>query len=348
MSDDETLQITVAEVNQPPVLAAIGAKSVDEGALLSFTAAATDPDLPANTLTYSLDAGAPAGASIDPATGLFTWTPTEAQGPGVYPVTVRVTDNGAPPLDDYETIQITVAEINVPPVAAGDDYATPEDTPLVVAAPGVLGNDVDEDLPPNPLAAVLEQGPVAGSLALGADGSFTYTPTLDYNGVVTFTYHVSDGLAVSLPALVTITVTPVCDYAFDLDPLAAAQAGDAGTTVTYTLRLTNTGECDDVLDVAVAALWPTHAPATVGPLAPGAGTAVLVTVDIPAGAAAGDQDVATVTFTGRGDGQAAVVAVLTTTARVPTYHVYLPLVVRGGQFGPGLGGHVAPVAVYPH
>ena len=79
------------------MLAAIGDKTVDEGALLSFTATATDADLPANTLTFSLDAGAPAGASIDPATGLFTWTPSEAQGPGVYPVTVRVTDNGTPP-----------------------------------------------------------------------------------------------------------------------------------------------------------------------------------------------------------------------------------------------------------
>ena len=89
--------MTVTSINDAPVLAPIGAKSIDEGTLLSFTATATDVDLPANTLTFSLDAGAPAGASIDPATGVFTWTPTEAQGPGVYPVTVRVTDNGRPP-----------------------------------------------------------------------------------------------------------------------------------------------------------------------------------------------------------------------------------------------------------
>ena len=52
--------ITVGEVNQAPVLAAIGNKSVDEGSLLTFTASATDPDLPANNLSFSLDAGAPA------------------------------------------------------------------------------------------------------------------------------------------------------------------------------------------------------------------------------------------------------------------------------------------------
>ncbi len=328
LSDYETIQITVAEVNQAPVLAALGAKSVDEGALLSFTATATDADLPANTLAYSLDAGAPVGASINPSTGLFTWTPTEAQGPGVYPVTVRVTDNGTPPLSDYETIQITVAEINVPPVAVDDGYTTPEDTPLVVAAPGVLGNDSDGDLPPNPLAAVLDGGPVVGSLDLQGDGSFVYTPAPDYNGVVTFTYYVDDGLAVSPSAEVAITVTPVCDYAVQLDPPAVAQTGDAGTTVTYTLRLTNTGECVDVLEVTVDALWPTNAPATVGPLGAGEGIDVIVTVAIPAGAADGDQDVATVTLTSQGDGGVGATSVLTTTANVPIYRVYLPLVFR--------------------
>ena len=48
---------------------------------LTFTATATDADLPANTLTFSLDAGAPAGGmTIDASTGVFTWTPTEAPG----------------------------------------------------------------------------------------------------------------------------------------------------------------------------------------------------------------------------------------------------------------------------
>jgi hypothetical protein len=43
-------------------------------------------------LTFTLDPGAPAAASINPATGMFTWKPTGAEGPGVYPITVRVTD----------------------------------------------------------------------------------------------------------------------------------------------------------------------------------------------------------------------------------------------------------------
>ena len=47
-------------------------------------------------VAWSLDAGAPAGAAINAATGAFSWTPTEAQGPGVFPITIRATDNGTP------------------------------------------------------------------------------------------------------------------------------------------------------------------------------------------------------------------------------------------------------------
>ena len=99
-------------------LAAIGNQSVDEGSLLTFTASATDPDLPANNLSFSLDSGVPAGATIDPSTGQFSWTPPGGTSPGNHTVTVRVTDDGVPSLDDFETITITVNDVNLPPVLA--------------------------------------------------------------------------------------------------------------------------------------------------------------------------------------------------------------------------------------
>ena len=107
--------IRVETTNTPPVLDPIGDQMVDELTELSFTASASDPDLPAQTLTFSLDAAAPAGATIDPATGMFTWTPTADQGPGEYPVTVRVSDDGAPNLADTETITINVVGQPPPP-----------------------------------------------------------------------------------------------------------------------------------------------------------------------------------------------------------------------------------------
>ncbi|MEO8497164.1 MAG: putative Ig domain-containing protein, partial [Planctomycetota bacterium] len=108
LSDSETITVTVGEVNEPPVLAAIGNKSVDEGSLLTFTASASDPDTPANTLTFSLDAGAPTGASIDANSGVFTWTPSEAQGPGTFDITVRVTDDGTPAQNSQVMLSVQV------------------------------------------------------------------------------------------------------------------------------------------------------------------------------------------------------------------------------------------------
>src|SRR5207253_3615959 len=86
----EIISVTVNEINTPPILGAIGDKTIAEETTLTFTNSASDADLPAQTLTFSLDPGAPSGAAIDSVTGLFTWTPTEAQGPGIYRLTIRV------------------------------------------------------------------------------------------------------------------------------------------------------------------------------------------------------------------------------------------------------------------
>lgn len=138
-STTTTVMLTVNGSPDPPVLYPIGGKVVGEGTTLRFNAAAFDPDLPgddltfaidpgaptatdadlpANALVFSLDAGAPAGSVINATTGVFTWTPTLDQGPGTYAITVRVTDNGAPPLGDFETIQVTVADS--PPPQPGE------------------------------------------------------------------------------------------------------------------------------------------------------------------------------------------------------------------------------------
>jgi len=57
----------------------LATRRLTEETLLTFTATATDADVPAQSLTFSLDAGAPTGAGMTSG-GVFTWTPTEAQG----------------------------------------------------------------------------------------------------------------------------------------------------------------------------------------------------------------------------------------------------------------------------
>ena len=97
---------TVVPANAAPVLNPIPNQTVDELSTLTFTAGATDGGIPANTLTYGLS-GEPAGASINPATGVFSWTPTEAQGPGTYAFNVTVSDgNGG------EDSQVVTTDVN--------------------------------------------------------------------------------------------------------------------------------------------------------------------------------------------------------------------------------------------
>ncbi len=104
--------ITVNNVNLPPVLAAIGPKSVNEGATLSFNASATDPDGTTPTMTA---VGVPVNATyVDNAdgTGAFTFNPDYTQS-GVYNVTFIASDGS---LADSEVVAITVNNVNRAPV----------------------------------------------------------------------------------------------------------------------------------------------------------------------------------------------------------------------------------------
>src|SRR5690606_17907518 len=89
-----------------PVIAPMGAQTAIEGQTFSVPIGAADPDIPVRPLVFSLDNG-PAGASIDPTTGLFTWdVPNEQLG--TFLVTVRVTEVGQDPLSTIATFNITV------------------------------------------------------------------------------------------------------------------------------------------------------------------------------------------------------------------------------------------------
>ena len=97
-----------------------------------------------------------------------------------------------------------------PPAGSPDTFTTAEDTPLSIAAPGVLGNDTDEE--PSLTAALVVPPPVNhGTVVLNANGSFTFTPAPNFHGPTSFTYTAADALDTSDPVTVTIDVTPVND-----------------------------------------------------------------------------------------------------------------------------------------
>ncbi|HSC13928.1 MAG TPA: cadherin-like domain-containing protein, partial [Gammaproteobacteria bacterium] len=93
---------------------------------------------------------------------------------------------------------------NVAPVAANDDYSVAQDNVLSIAAPGVLGNDVDAD--GDALTARLVSDVSRGSLSLGPGGSFSYSPDVGFAGTDAFTYVASDGTRESAVATVSIEV----------------------------------------------------------------------------------------------------------------------------------------------
>ena len=117
-----------AVLNQPPVLATIGNQAVAKANLLTFTASASDPN--GDAFDFSLDTGAPVGARIDPASGVFQWTPSDAQASRTYLVTVRVTDHGTPALSAAETIRIAVTDPSVPGLTDPAVVVRPADLPL--------------------------------------------------------------------------------------------------------------------------------------------------------------------------------------------------------------------------
>ena len=96
------------KTNHPPVITPVGTKAGVPTNLLTFKVTATDTDQPAQTLTFNLEPGAPAGASINPTNGNFTWTPPTGVTPRTNQMSVRVVDNGSPPMSATNTFQVVV------------------------------------------------------------------------------------------------------------------------------------------------------------------------------------------------------------------------------------------------
>ena len=207
-SNVATVAIKVNPVNDVPV--AVGdAYSVDEDQKLNIAAPGVlgnDTDSDGDPLTAVLISGPSHGDLTLGQDGSFTYAPT-ANFNGSDSFTYRANDGTAD--SSVATMTITVNPVNDAPVATGDTYTTPEDTPISMLAPGVLGNDTDVE--GDSRSAILVSGPAHGALTLNADGSFTYTPALNFNGADAFTYKANDGQADSNVATGNLTITPVND-----------------------------------------------------------------------------------------------------------------------------------------
>src|SRR5208283_1734344 len=91
LGSTNSFAVVVREVNQAPVLSALGTQTVNEQTLFTATNAATEPNIHSTTVGYGL-VGAPLGMGVD-TNGVITWTPTQQQSPSTNPVTLWVTNS---------------------------------------------------------------------------------------------------------------------------------------------------------------------------------------------------------------------------------------------------------------
>src|SRR5262249_30387846 len=81
--------------------------------IISITA--TDTDIPAQQLTFTLGTNAPSGATINATNGLFAWVPAGPAGVTTNSITIIVTDSGSPSRTDSRTFNIIPTELNAGP-----------------------------------------------------------------------------------------------------------------------------------------------------------------------------------------------------------------------------------------
>jgi VCBS repeat-containing protein len=197
-----------------------------------------DSDLDGDTLTSAVVTTVTHGSLTLNPNGGFTYTPNSnyfGSDTFTYRASDGMVDSG------LATVTINVTELNRPPVAADDNYVLGKNSALTVTVPGVLVNDTDLD--GNALTAIMATSTTHGSLALNANGGFTYTPVSNYFGADSFTYRANDGVTDSAIATVTLTITNI-----NRAPVAADDsytlAKNSSLTVTAPGVLSN----DDDLD----------------------------------------------------------------------------------------------------
>lgn len=212
---------------QAPQLNSIPDYTVDEHNLLSFTASISNPQ--DGAVFYSLGGSAPGGASINSTSGAFTWTPSEAQGPGTYTFDVVATNQTNSALFDTESLTVTVNEVNQPPIISTPSNATvPANTPSTSSLVKRSFTVTDLDIPVQGLSAwaTSSNTSIVGTPSVvfvsGNTWEVTFPPQPDQHGTVTITLMASDGVDTSSTSF-TVTVQP---------PPPVVTIGGGGATVT--------------------------------------------------------------------------------------------------------------------
>jgi len=198
-TDSEVVSITVNDAgNQPPVLAAIGAKNTLEGVNLTFGVSATDADGTIPTLSTSTLQALASFTDNGDGTGTFDWTADYTQA-GVYNITFYANDGIE---SDSEIVTITVGEAGnqIPILAAIGSQLVTENNLLSFA---VSGSDPDGTVP----GLMTSTLPTGATFTDNGDGTglFDWTPGFTQASVYSVTFYATDGILLD-SEVVSITV----------------------------------------------------------------------------------------------------------------------------------------------
>ncbi len=205
-----TVNITVNSVNDAPLTGDDRATTNEDTAVVvNILANDNDLDGTINPTTVVIIASPLHGSlQVNPVTGAVTYTPA-LNFFGVDSFRYRVRDDRGQ-LSNFASVSVLVSPVNDAPLANDDSYLVNEDTARIVsAAKGLLANDSDID--GDTLSVTLLAAPTHGVLTIHSNGSFTYIPKANYFGSDSFLYQTGDGHALSLPALVSMTILSVND-----------------------------------------------------------------------------------------------------------------------------------------
>jgi hypothetical protein len=252
VSTNALLTILPGAVNNPPTLAAIPGYTLTPGTTLAFTNTAADPDSPPETLTFSLGAADPTNATVDPASGAFSWTPGTNQL-GTNFLSVLVTDNGSPPLTATQAFTIYVVLTNHPP-----KLATISNQTVFVGTTLMLTNSAtDPDSPPSTLTYSLGAGVPFNATVDPASGVLTWPPTVNQVGTNAMTVVVSDDGLPPLSSSQSFSVVVLPPN----NPPSLAPIANRTIHLGATLLITNTATDPDQPPQTLTFSFATNAPA---------------------------------------------------------------------------------------
>jgi len=203
----EPFDLTVIGENDFPYISGQPEKVAVQETAYSFNPVA-EAAQGAGPLTFSIT-NKPGWVEFDPTTGSLTGTPTADDLGTTTGIVITATDSRGDSAS-LGPFAIEVRSLSEAPMAVADSYSLQEDMPLLINAPGLLGNDIASS-PDDNLAARLTADVSHGSLVLNPDGSFNYIPDTNYSGEDAFSYQAVEANVTTNNAAVSLSIAPVND-----------------------------------------------------------------------------------------------------------------------------------------